>query len=112
MAKASVETLGDLHGLVVQWCIDKLGEKEPIHQMTVEGPVTVGWKSAAKSSDITAMLALLRDNKISADINLNQGLQDLDKQLRERPKRSAQVHQLPTPQQAAGQIHGMKYAGE
>lgn len=112
MSKATVDQLGELHGLVCQWGIDKLQELEPINQMTPEGPVTVGYKKAAKSGDIAAIRAFLNDNNISADIDTNKGLSDLKKQLANKTKHSDNVVALPSAGQAAGEIQDMKYGNQ
>lgn len=112
MGKASVEQLSELHGLLCQWGIDKLNEVEPVNQMTPAGPVTVGYKKAAKAGDINALRAFLNDNGITADIDKNKGLSDLRKQLAQKEKHSGNVVDLPTPGAAAGQIGEMKYGTE
>lgn len=112
MGKATVDQLGELHGLVCQWGIDKLNEMEPIHQMTPEGPVTVGYRKAAKASDISAIRAFLNDNSISADIDQNKGLSDLKQQLGKKQKHSDNVVNLPGAGEAASQVRDLKYGHE
>lgn len=112
MSKATVDQLGELHGLVCQWGVDKLNEFEPIQAMTPEGPVTVGYKRAAKANDISAITKFLNDNKVTADIRTNKGLTDLSNTLKKQKRHSDNVVKLPAAGEAASQIHGMKYASE
>lgn len=112
MGKATVDQLGEVHGLLCQWSVDKLNELEPINQMTPEGPVTVGYKRAAKAKDISAIRAFLNDNKVTADIRTNEGLRAVESELAKKKRHSDNVVNMPNAQQAAGQIQGMKYGNE
>lgn len=103
MTKATVDALSGMHGLFAQVCVDKLQELEPINKMTEEGPQTVGWKRAIKSGDMNAIRAFLNDNKITADIGSNAGLQALENELAKEKRYSDNVVGLPTPQQAVNQ---------
>lgn len=96
MSKATLDQLSDLHGKICEWGMAKLEEEEPIQAMTEQGPVTVGMRKAAKASDIAALTKFLADNKVSADISSNAGLQALEEKLRKKPKHSAQVLPMPT----------------
>lgn len=112
MGKATVEELGVLHGLLVQWAKDKLQEVEPINGMTVEGPVMIGTRSAAKAADFSAIAKFLSDNKISADATNHDGLKGIEAELRNRVRRSDNVTSLPSAGAAAAGLKQVKYADE
>lgn len=107
MAKATVDELSTLHSKVVKWCNDKLDEKEPINAMALEGPITIGYRSAAKANDISVMRAFLSDNKITADIGTNAGLQAMENGLANKSRRSDNVVALPAAAIAAAAIKEM-----
>lgn len=106
--KASMEYLEGLHAEFTQVCYDKLAEQEPINAMTVEGPVTVGYRRAIKSGDMGAIRAFLNDNKVTVDIAHNAGMQAVEKELARSKKYSERVEKsnvtalpLPSPKVAA-----------
>lgn len=104
--KASKESLSDLHGVFAEVCIDKLRELEPINQMTVEGPVTVGYRRAIKSGDMNAIRAFLNDNSVTVDIGTNAGMRTLESQLAGEKRLSDKVVALPLPSGAAHESTG------
>lgn len=111
MSKATVEKLGDVHGKIADWCLAKLDEEVPIMTMTEIGPIPTGKTAkAAKASDIAAMTKFLADNKITADIHTNAGLQALDEKLRKQKRHSDNV--LTMPSVAASEAKERRYGGE
>lgn len=98
MSKATVDQLGVVHGKLCQWAMAKLDEEEPIMVMTPEGPAPTGLtRKAAKASDFAAIAKFLNDNNVTADIETNKGLSDLDKKLKGKGRRSDNVTPLPLP---------------
>lgn len=98
MSKATVSELSELHSLLCEWGKAKLTEEEPIMVMTPEGPVPTGlMKKAAKASDFAAIAKFLNDNNVTADIDTNKGLSDLDKRLKSKGRRSDNITPLPLP---------------
>lgn len=66
MAKASEQSLGELHGAIAEELKRRISEKE------------------ASAADIGAAIKFLKDNHITASIEDNAGLQDLKKKLEEK----------------------------
>lgn len=110
MAKATVDTLSDLHGLIAQWSIDKLKEQVPINAMGPEGPVTIGYRSGAEAKDIAVMTKFLNDNKITADVRSNEGLNTLQKELSQKVRHSDNVVAMPAAAEAAEAVRGVRNA--
>ena len=101
MSKLSRDTLENLAVLLATVMEDRLNETTPITEMTLEGPVVVGYKRAATSGDLTAIAKFLKDNNVMVPVERASKLRALEAQMANKPKRSDGVVALPLPNVAA-----------
>ena len=99
MSKASIERIGDLHGVIAEGLIDKLTETEPVLEMTATGPMPSGKvKRTATSGDFANAIKFCNDNKVTADLGHASGkLGQLEEVLSKSQRRSSGVVELPLP---------------
>mgnify|MGYP003452015784 CR=1 FL=1 len=91
--KATSDALGGLHGVVATVLKHKLLHKVPVYGgAEKDGTIpVVGEVFSATAAEISAAIAFLKNNNITADAATNQGLHDLSEALKNRRKRTGRT---------------------